>query len=1531
VEARKAMADLTEKMDSAELEVEKASMVCSTSDQGQMSEDEVASAEKLTTPAQQAITKALETIEVKLKTANDAMKTELNLLKDRGTGARKKLQTVVGTLAKQREGLTVQQIQAQVVELTDDAEQLLAKCQEAEMPFLKGIEVLPEEESKTAIGECEAAAANTEKAVTKAKAVIRRKLSETARMSKETSTSAAAELNAQLEKTDSVGKRLANFKKETTERKTAALVSDLVDLLNGAENKVQALVKVCEVLTSDDLETVSTQDLKEAVEKASAAEKEAAEACSEVKKCISSKAKEAKQPEVAQAISKFQGRLDAAQKEMAKCKKQAELGNKVVKIAAVKAEEEEKIKEAEDEVEKVEKQVNVGEGEELTDVAVQEMFTSVVNSQKVLRMSVKKVQAHMPGAAPGVKASLQKLMDRGKAAQEKLDKVLVATKDQRERVLSEAYVKEGTKKAEEVEGALDRVNKAELPFLKGLEFLPLNEANETIAESEAAAAEVQKAISEGRNFIATKNLEVKQYREEVSKPALEEFGKLTERINAGAGKLSQFKKDTEARKKTALIQEAAEKMDKIEEDVKSTEEAVEPFSKGDVDDMSTDDAFDLCQKMLQQFKDLCQKMDESRLFIASRLQDSKATGQAETLQKLQTRLSEARTKTAKAKSVVSGREQAIVAKKMLSEAEDHVKEFEKAVQSANEACAPLTEQGGEEFLVSSSVQRLTKAIKIYLGEKDLTVEDMFKELAGDEDSKVPEKSFVEFLQKLPEKIGKEDITCTEERQVAIFNHVDEEKAGTINLEKFKKMFAVTYVCKSSVSLTDTFEIANGKTVGKIEPNDELEALGFPKVEPATGVTRVQCKQLSSDQAGFVTMLGNAGTVYLDTVSAYETFVKGMDKKLGETVKKSNEVTDFFKKKNSELSSTKTQGPLTEARNDLNKLRMKVTTSSTALDQLKKKAALAKKDFVKQEQADKEAYIEIAERKAAAVATAEINSKLEAVETLAKQLEEAAAPLLPLKGSELEAFASPASLKDSVGNLAGSLKKCIVEVKKFREEQMTKIRKEVKGPMLDVKKELQKLEQKASAMSKKCEKTTTDVDQACFKIVEAIYGRASAGLRSELQKKNVTSEALFSEWLSPGEDRISESTFCERLQSQEGLALKPDQALLLCRHIERGGVGRRKFCSFLQQYFTVVKPIAITKEFDISKTKILRTSDIDEVIEVLEGPCGDDSLGLQRIRGKSLTDGLEGWISVKGNKGTPFLHKVLKPYYACTKEVKFETESGERKLQIDEVLELIEGPRKQVFKPGLRVRGKASSDGATGWFTVKNRSDVTFAEADGKHYMCTTSVAMTDAADIKNCNVVRKLEKGELFEALGETQECPTSGITRVEGKCLKDDKVGWITIKGNAGTTYADASKHYTILTETPLQKGFASDTSDTVRMLVVGEAIQGLETKEETYPDEIRMKGQLFSDGTVGWITKADNVRPWSPYYKCLTATPLRLSDDAEAEVIRQLSVGETVELQEGPVEQSKEVRMKARAEKDGAVGWVTIKTADGKKLMQS
>ncbi|CAK0872961.1 unnamed protein product [Prorocentrum cordatum] len=156
---------------------------------------------------------------------------------------------------------------------------------------------------------------------------------------------------------------------------------------------------------------------------------------------------------------------------------------------------------------------------------------------------------------------------------------LDADTDQRERVVSEGYVKEATAKTVEIEAGIDKVNAAELPFLKGLEVLPLKEAQDTITESEKVATDVSKNVTDARNYIAAKSLEVKKFAEAATKPAVEEFTKLTERINSAASKLSQFRKETEGRKKSVQLQEAGDKVEKADEEVKKLAEAIEPLSK----------------------------------------------------------------------------------------------------------------------------------------------------------------------------------------------------------------------------------------------------------------------------------------------------------------------------------------------------------------------------------------------------------------------------------------------------------------------------------------------------------------------------------------------------------------------------------------------------------------------------------------------------------------------------------------------------------------------------------------------------------------------------------------------------------------------------------------------------------------------------------------------------------------------------------------------------------------------------------------
>lgn len=280
----------------------------------------------------------------------------------------------------------------------------------------------------------------------------------------------------------------------------------------------------------------------------------------------------------------------------------------------------------------------------------------------------------------------------------------------------------------------------------------------------------------------------------------------------------------------------------------------------------------------------------------------------------------------------------------------------------------------------------------------------------------------------------------------------------------------------------------------------------------------------------------------------------------------------------------------------------------------------------------------------------------------------------------------------------------------------------------------------------------------------------------------------------------------------------------------------------------------------------------------------------------------------------------------------------RALKADEVLELMEGPRTETYSDGLRARGKASGDDAAGWFTIKDQKGAVFAEMSDKYYTCSSSVAMTDGFDIKNCKVLRKFAVGELFIAESEPKMEESAEITRVRGKAVKDNVEGWITIKGNAGTVYATVSKkHYTITQTVPLQKRFNTG-SEAVRELTQDEAIEVTETKAEKFEPAVRVKGRVLGDGAVGWITlKADTVKPWVPIYTAVKATPLHETlAIAGAKVVREILAGEKLELLEGPTEttdgetEAKVLRMRGRAEKDNAVGWVTVRNAEGKPVLK-
>merc|ERR1711957_236528 len=196
-----------------------------------------------------------------------------------------------------------------------------------------------------------------------------------------------------------------------------------------------------------------------------------------------------------------------------------------------------------------------------------------------------------------------------------------------------------------------------------------------------------------------------------------------------------------------------------------------------------------------------------------------------------------------------------------------------------------------------------------------------------------------------------------------------------------------------------------------------------------------------------------------------------------------------------------------------------------------------------------------------------------------------------------------------------------------------------------------------------------------------------------------------------------------------------------------------------------------------------------------------------------------------------------------------------------------------------------------------------------------------------------LTEGELFSFEEGPMKDEDSGVERVKATLNKDGKVGWVTIKGNAGTVYAERSdKHYKILSDTLLLKRQKGDDEEAATILKAGTIIQTFEApKEETVDPEVRVYGRVLGDGELGWMALNNNVKLWRPTYKCVLPSPMQESrDPTGATTVREIKIHELVDIIEGPFPVGKMTRIKCRADKDGKTGWMTVRNAEGKYFLK-
>ncbi|CAE7667606.1 unnamed protein product, partial [Symbiodinium sp. KB8] len=113
----------------------------------------------------------------------------------------------------------------------------------------------------------------------------------------------------------------------------------------------------------------------------------------------------------------------------------------------------------------------------------------------------------------------------------------------------------------------------------------------------------------------------------------------------------------------------------------------------------------------------------------------------------------------------------------------------------------------------------------------------------------------------------------------------------------------------------------------------------------------------------------------------------------------------------------------------------------------------------------------------------------------------------------------------------------------------------------------------------------------------------------------------------------------------------------------------------------------------------------------------------------------------------------------------------RKLDVNEILELLEGPIKEINKV-VRVKCRAMKDGAVGWATATGSNGVVFVEQKRVHFQVKSPTTLTDVLSAKACTTLRQLKEGELLEVLVWERTDPTTGArhaTSYACQCITDD------------------------------------------------------------------------------------------------------------------------------------------------------------------
>jgi len=154
-------------------------------------------------------------------------------------------------------------------------------------------------------------------------------------------------------------------------------------------------------------------------------------------------------------------------------------------------------------------------------------------------------------------------------------------------------------------------------------------------------------------------------------------------------------------------------------------------------------------------------------------------------------------------------------------------------------------------------------------------------------------------------------------------------------------------------------------------------------------------------------------------------------------------------------------------------------------------------------------------------------------------------------------------------------------------------------------------------------------------------------------------------------------------------------------------------------------------------------------------------------------------------------ELIRLFYKVTKASVLTAEVGIksktlRRLDLAEVVEALDAPKKDEDVGVTRMRCKAISDGQEGFVTISGNQGTVFLQPGGNSYKCIKDTFITADLSVADGKNVRKIRVGEIADVLEFPTMDESCNVKRIKVKAKSDGATGWVTIAGNQGTPFME-------------------------------------------------------------------------------------------------------------------------------------------------